>query len=266
MDFYNPLPLQSDTTSPVFCQIDNASLNDLEVISQNGGSITWYASENGDDILDTTIALEDGITYFAQEEISGNCPYPIRLGITPSIISVAPAVLSASNFNDCNIDNPTVAELFSLETNINQNIIWYDIAEGGIPLNQTDLLINGITYYAESYDNITQCSTNTRVPVTINLNQCNPEEYDFFIPDGFSPNGDGRNDVFNIPNIENIFPDFTIEIINRYGTTIFKGNRNNPFWNGNYKNTPSPNGVYFYIINYNREGYKPLQGRLYLNR
>ncbi|MNE60555.1 hypothetical protein D3C80_1557060 [compost metagenome] len=92
------------------------------------------------------------------------------------------------------------------------------------------------------------------------------------IPDGFSPNGDGVNDTFRIPNIEFLFPNYTIEIFNRYGNLMYKGNRNTPNWDGTSNqsganiNGIAPNGVYFYIVNFNKDGKSPKQGRLYLNR
>ena len=94
----------------------------------------------------------------------------------------------------------------------------------------------------------------------------NFKDYGFFVPDGFSPNGDGRNDTFFVPNIEVIFPNFTLEILNRYGTTLFKGDKSTPAWDGRNRSGMAPNGVYFYIIDYHKEGYEPIQGRLYLNR
>jgi gliding motility-associated-like protein len=95
---------------------------------------------------------------------------------------------------------------------------------------------------------------------------------DFFIPDGFSPNGDAVNDTFRIPNIEFIYPDYSLEIYNRYGSLMFTANKNKAEWDG--KNSDSnmnldgiaPNGIYFYIINFNKGNKSPKQGRLYLNR
>lgn len=111
--------------------------------------------------------------------------------------------------------------------------------------------------------------------VTVSLTDCstNPVvDYDFFIPDGFSPNGDGVNDTFNIPNIEFVYPDYTLEIYNRYGNLLFKGDKNKPDWNGknptenNLIDGVSPNGVYFYVVNFNKNNTPPKQGRVYLNR
>jgi len=131
-----------------------------------------------------------------------------------------------------------------------------------------DLLVDKAIYYAESHDDATGCINPERIAVTVDLTNCNPEDYNFFIPDGFSPNGDNRNDTFFIPNIVEIFPDFTLEIFNRYGNILFEGNKNNPSWDGNNQNGSkiAPNGIYFYILNYNREGFSKEQGRLYLNR
>lgn len=93
-----------------------------------------------------------------------------------------------------------------------------------------------------------------------------------FIPDGFSPNGDSVNDTFRVPKIEFIYPDFSLEIYNRYGNLLFKGNRDKPEWDGrnsDYKigiDGMAPNGVYFYVLHLNKGNKKPIQGRLYLNR
>ncbi|MEO8254990.1 MAG: gliding motility-associated C-terminal domain-containing protein, partial [Flavobacterium sp.] len=53
---------------------------------------------------------------------------------------------------------------------------------------------------------------------------------------------------------------------------LYRGNREKPDWDGknsDYKtgiDGIAPNGVYFYILNLNKENKKPIQGRLYLNR
>ncbi len=115
----------------------------------------------------------------------------------------------------------------------------------------------------------TQCSieTTTNNTASFTLENCN-----FLIPDGFSPNGDTVNDTFRVPKIEFIYPNFTLEIYNRYGNLMFKGDKNKTEWDGrnsDYKvgiDGMAPNGVYFYILQLNKGNKKPIQGRLYLNR
>lgn len=113
------------------------------------------------------------------------------------------------------------------------------------------------------------CSTDVanNNTASFSLSNCN-----VFIPDGFSPNGDTVNDTFGIPQIEFLFPDFSLEIYNRYGNVLFKGNKDKPRWDGrnsDYKigiDGVAPNGVYFYVLHFNKGNKKPVQGSLYLNR
>ena len=41
------------------------------------------------------------------------------------------------------------------------------------------------------------------------------------IPSGFSPNGDGENDLFSIPGLIET-PDFTMEVFDRWGNSVYK--------------------------------------------
>ena len=55
---------------------------------------------------------------------------------------------------------------------------------------------------------------------------------DIIIPDGFSPNNDGINDTFVINNLPELYPNFKLEIYNRYGNLVYQGNINTPNWDG----------------------------------
>ncbi len=64
-----------------------------------------------------------------------------------------------------------------------------------------------------------------------------------------TPNGDGKNDVFKIANENFMDENFTIEIFNRWGNSIFKSNNKNFYWDGTYLNNPLPASTYFVLIN-----------------
>jgi gliding motility-associated-like protein len=68
----------------------------------------------------------------------------------------------------------------------------------------------------------------------------------YFIPNAFTPNNDGLNDIFDIKgtNIEQR----TITIYNRWGQLIYEGNNNNMGWNGTYKGAECISGTYLYIF------------------
>ena len=95
---------------------------------------------------------------------------------------------------------------------------------------------------------------------------------EFFIPEGFSPNGDGINDVFEIVGLSN-YPNAKITIINRWGSKVFEANPYQNNWNGsNYFGASIgdklPAGTYFYILDLGRdnpEGSQEIKGYIYIN-
>ncbi|MCA8829860.1 T9SS type B sorting domain-containing protein [Hymenobacter pini] len=69
------------------------------------------------------------------------------------------------------------------------------------------------------------------------------------IPNAFTPNGDGRDDTWQIEFIEQ-FPDNTVTVFNRWGTKIFSANnygRSNE-WRGDINGQPAPVGTYYYVV------------------
>lgn len=67
---------------------------------------------------------------------------------------------------------------------------------------------------------------------------------------GFSPNGDGINDIWFIENIEN-YPNNKVYIYNRWGNKLFETSNYNNYnnaWNGTANGNILPSGTYFYVI------------------
>jgi gliding motility-associated-like protein len=75
-------------------------------------------------------------------------------------------------------------------------------------------------------------------------NQQEPDSpCDFFIPNAFSPNGDGRNDTY-FPFTVNIKEIKFFRIFNRWGELVYETKMFGEGWNGIYKNKPQPGDVY----------------------
>lgn len=68
-----------------------------------------------------------------------------------------------------------------------------------------------------------------------------------FVPSAFSPNGDGKNDVFRVANVtfQRIVE---FRVFNRWGQEIFSGAGNNVSWDGTWKGVEQDMGNYSYII------------------
>jgi gliding motility-associated-like protein len=71
-----------------------------------------------------------------------------------------------------------------------------------------------------------------------------------FIPSVFSPNGDGKNDVFRIVNMK--FQKLVeFRVFNRWGKELYSTTDVNKGWDGTWNGTPQDPGVYTYLIRVN---------------
>ncbi|MEO7800991.1 MAG: gliding motility-associated C-terminal domain-containing protein, partial [Ginsengibacter sp.] len=68
-----------------------------------------------------------------------------------------------------------------------------------------------------------------------------------FIPNGFSPNGDGINDDFKIFAIDGYKLNKFL-IYNRWGRVVFSAKNPSDAWDGNAKNEMQPEGTYLYLL------------------
>ncbi|MEY2898587.1 MAG: hypothetical protein RL138_640 [Bacteroidota bacterium] len=69
------------------------------------------------------------------------------------------------------------------------------------------------------------------------------------IPEGFSPNNDGKNDYLELINPGNCIPDCALIIYNRWGNVVYRTEHYDTKWDGRYNGADLPDGTYFYIIN-----------------
>jgi len=88
--------------------------------------------------------------------------------------------------------------------------------------------------------------------------ECYTPCLDFILPNVFSPNGDGINDLYHpkwdkkpldVPNFEFDLIDFDIEIFNRWGNLMYKTNNVKINWDGENHTTGKAcaSGVYYYV-------------------
>ena len=75
---------------------------------------------------------------------------------------------------------------------------------------------------------------------------------DLFIPEGYSPNGDGVNDRWEITGLE-AFPKSTVQIFNRWGQEVYHSAAYANEWTGLATNGRAlPDDTYFYVLNLSR--------------
>lgn len=114
-------------------------------------------------------------------------------------------------------------------------------------------------FYSVMIFNAAGCSANS-APIEV-LTQVTSD----FIPEGFSPNGDGYNDNFRIGQIE-FYPDNELVVLNRWGSEVFReqGYRNNWYGQGP-DGRIVPSGNYYYVLDLG-DGSEPIRGIIFVQR
>ncbi|WP_291787994.1 T9SS type B sorting domain-containing protein [Maribacter sp.] len=202
------------------------------------------------------ITLEDG-------SVIGDVLYaidsvdPSALQLNPDFRNTAPGnhYITIAHANGCIQTIDFVIEAFepltlALEQN-NMNEITA-VVEGGR---------EGYTYYFDGYDNgdnntfyITR--TDTYEVRIVDENGCSSianifmEFIDIEVPNFFTPDGDGQNDLWIPRNIEQ-YPQILIKIFDRYGRVVSEQSVDSEGWDGTYLENELPTGDYWYVVKLN---------------
>lgn len=86
-------------------------------------------------------------------------------------------------------------------------------------------------------------STNEENPFTLSIS-----ESVLLMPNAFSPNGDGINDIYKAKDGYQSITDFHGYIFNRWGQKLFEWTHPAEGWDGTYKGKPVKDGVYFCLV------------------
>ena len=105
--------------------------------------------------------------------------------------------------------------------------------------NAGNYLVN-LSYTAED-----ECYHSTYKEVTISA--CNTSAGPYFIPNIFSPNGDGTNDEFNV--IGSIFETYTLKVFDRWGINVFTTKSLARSWDGTFNGKTLDSDVFIYLFN-----------------
>jgi gliding motility-associated-like protein len=98
------------------------------------------------------------------------------------------------------------------------------------------------TYWLRVTNNL-QCAWTDTINIS-GLRNCN-----IWVPDIFTPNNDGLNDVFKVAGLA-ATPGFQFLVYNRWGQKVFETRNVAQGWNGYYGGKLQPNGSYIYFISY----------------
>jgi len=82
--------------------------------------------------------------------------------------------------------------------------------------------------------------------VVITINDC-----EIVVPTAFTPNGDNMNEVWEIVDLDQVYPTSVVYVYNRWGSLVYESNKGDYTtkpWDGTYGGEQLPVASYFYII------------------
>lgn len=248
----NPAP--PVVADQLICQGDDGL---LEVVPVAGGSYEWYSTATGGGLLGTGPSLTISNpaatgTYYVEVTVNGCTSTRGDGELTVSIPPVASFVSNPDAGIPMNLPNTEVTF-----TNLSNGAVAYswDFGDGNTS-NQTDPVY---TYTEEGLYTVTLTAENADGCTDEFLLEPYVVEniQGLYIPNAFSPNGDGLNENFEISYMG--YEGYQITIFDRWGKEVFD-NGGNPqnLWNGRFGGKQLPEGVYVYrIIPIGYDGEKP---------
>jgi gliding motility-associated-like protein len=114
-------------------------------------------------------------------------------------------------------------------------------------------------YTVNGIDELTGCAGSSSVEINPSNLCCA-----FFIPNSFTPNDDGTNELFG-PKTLCKFSKYKLIIFNRWGQKIFETDDQKKCWDGTYRDKACPSDIYVYLIEAEKSGKGFTATEKYLN-
>ncbi len=138
-----------------------------------GQAVVWYDQATGGSVVNNpTLNYVGTITYYAQANVTGGgCVSLTRTPVTLTITPAPSAPVSGGDQAECAL-SPIQTLTATATVPTGQTVVWYDLASGGNIVTPTLNYVGTITYYAQTNVDGEGCSSLTRTPVTLTLNNC----------------------------------------------------------------------------------------------
>ncbi|MBA3663588.1 MAG: gliding motility-associated C-terminal domain-containing protein [Bacteroidetes bacterium] len=235
------IPVAQAIVSPpaTICQGDVTKLT-----VSGGNSYTWTPSTGLSTMFGSFVNASPTVSsvYTVQSSFNGNCATSntvyIKVNPTP--------VVYAGRDTTFNLDDYKFIKATGTGTLnwIEGNNIWCRICP------ETQIMADRTNCYVVLAENEFGCKKTDEVCVEITV------DFDVYVPNAITPNGDGLNDIFYVygHGITNVH----VTIFDRWGEKLFSSADQTVGWPGTYKGTDCKSDVYVYKLDY-----KGLDGKIY---
>lgn len=226
-----PLPVIITVQNPIICEGQSTLL-----YATGGNTYTWSPTTGVNDINDSTTIVTPpgfGVVVYTVTGTKDNCSSTATVQIT---INGLP-ILDAGIDSTINIDHVITL------TGTGNTPVGFISASTGVPFECNycpTVTVNPQENTCYTLEGISSAGCRSTDVVCITITK----EWDVFIPNAFTPNGDLNNEVF-VPMGFGI-AEIKLTIFNRWGIEIFKSNGENIGWDGKNRGQLCEQGVYIY--------------------
>jgi gliding motility-associated-like protein len=243
-----PDPIITSTSdTSIICPGDDVNIMVIASSGTPGYTYSWNSGGNNDTILVSPFITTNYIV-----TVTDNCSITAVDTVVVTVPIYQPLTITLSG--DTLMCQGLEGDLNAVSTGGTggNSYYWDNIGNGVLNYNSS---FASVTLLAPGYVIVTaedNCGNLATDSIHINLEVC-----DLIIPNVFSPNGDGQNDLFVITGLEN-FPNTHLTVFNRWGTIVY----NNENYQNNWNGSECSDGTYYYIVNPNDERIEKSSGYL----
>lgn len=237
-----PLPFEVLPASSDICEGNSL---DLMATVPDGTELIWSPGDSSmscDDCPTPTVTPTQSTVYTAT--VDGECPTSASaiVNVVDSPIALTLTVDPASVF----VGNPITLTATATPASTG-TYMWYlngeligESTEPTFTYTPLNSFADGVVPCSVTFVDEEFCNAYAETSVEIL-----PADLD--IPNTFTPNGDGINDIFKVYKNDGVKID-AMRIYSRWGELVYEGQGDSALWDGSYKGKPSPNDVYIYYI------------------
>ncbi len=244
--FVNPLPVIVATSTPsTICPGESSQL-----LATGAQTYQWTANPgdntlNGQQNLNNPLVSPLTNTIYTVKGIDSNtCANTTTIGVN---VSPLPKPFIFVSPNPVSVFSPVVHIYDGNSTSTN----WYwDLGDGTVS-NQGNFYHTYSDQDTGRYlvklivSNIHGCVDSTEAWVVVR------PDGTYYVPNTFTPNGDGKNDRFKVYGMG--VQEFEIFIYDRWGKMVYNSKDMNEGWDGKSKDRELPDGIYNYVVIYKDE-------------
>lgn len=245
------LPAAPQANPVQVCTGDNAVLQVQN--PQAGFTYNWYNTAAGGAAVGTGISytmnnVTAATTMYVEAVNAAGCISTTRTAITVSLLPQLPqpvVTLTNTTFTSLTFSWNAVAGATGYQVTTNGGATYQTPSSGPLGTTHTVSGLTGNTTVIMQVRALGLQSCETSL-LSVPVFGTTLSSKEIFVPNAFTPNGDGRNDVLLVYG--NYVASIQFRIFNQWGQLVFVSGNISNGWNGTYNGQQQPVGVYAYTL------------------